>query len=252
MTLDKSYLIPPEALLNEYAVTAEQFIEHGYGFTYEALVKRARLLPTERVLDLGCGPGHHARPLTEYLSPEGRFDGLDIDSAVIDFCKQAYAGHRNFNFIHADICNEHYNPRGKFKQREYRLPYGDAEFDVVYSVSLFTHLLPEDTASYLKEIRRVLKSSGRFISTFFLLTEESRDAIVSKDNRAVFRFPHNVGIVRVLSTEDPAAGVAYEESWIRHILAESGLRLCEVAYGTWPGERDMLQSLQDIILAIPR
>jgi len=70
MSLDKSSLVPPPALLQEYAVTAEQFIEHGYGFVYEVLAKRARLLANERVLDLGCGPGHHARALTEYLSDQ--------------------------------------------------------------------------------------------------------------------------------------------------------------------------------------
>jgi len=252
MTLDKSYLVPPPSILMEYGVTADQFIEHGYGFVYEVLVKRGRLLPNERVLDLGCGPGYHARPLTEHLSNEGSFEGLDVGLPVIDFCKRAYVAHDNFKFIHADIYNEHYNPRGRFKQREYRLPYSDAEFDIVYSVSLFTHLLPEDTLSYLREIRRVLKSTGRFISTFFLLTAESQANIVNKEKNAVFRFPHDFGTCRVLSPKDPAAGVAYDEAWIRHALAEVALRLCEVTYGTWSGERDMLQSLQDIVLAVPK
>src|SRR5437868_6234962 len=136
MALDRSYLIPPASILKEYAVSAEQFIEHGYGFVHEGLVKRGRLLHSERVLDLGCGPGHHARPLTEYLSSEGSFEGLDIVLPAIDFCRSAYVAHSNFKFTHADIYNSHYNTAGKFKQREYTLPYGNAEFDLVYSISL--------------------------------------------------------------------------------------------------------------------
>lgn len=249
--MDKTYLVPPASILSEYAVTADQFIEHGYGFVYEFLVKRGRLLPDERVLDLGCGPGHHARPLTEYLSSSGSFEGLDVGRSVIDFCRTAYMAHPNFRFTCADIYNEHYNPVGHVRQRDYVLPYADAEFDVVYAVSLFTHLLPEDTASYFREIRRVLKSTGRFISTFFLLTVESRANILSKITPA-FSFPHDFGTYRVLSANDPAAAVAYEHGWITQQLVKAGLRLCEVVYGTWSGERDMLQSLHDIVLAVAK
>ncbi len=249
--MEKAYLVPPPNILAQYAVTAEQFIEHGYGGVYELLVKRGRLLRNERVLDLGCGPGHHARPLTEYLSSEGSFEGLDIGPAVIEFCKGAYSRHPNFNFTHADIYNEHYNRSGATKQSAYKLPYKDADFDLVYSVSLFTHLLPEDATSYFREIRRVLKSTGRFISSFFLLTAESRANIANENKSAAFRFPHDFGSYRVLSTNDLAAGVAYDEAWIRNRLGEAGFRLCEVTYGTWSGEPDMLQALQDTILALP-
>lgn len=252
MTLDGTPLIPPPAILAAYAVTPEQFIEHGNGFVYEFLVKRGRLRPNERILDLGCGPGHHARPLTEFLSDEGSFEGLDIATPVIDFCKSAYAAFKNFNFTHADIQNDHYNAEGRFRQNQYKLPFKDSEFDLVYSVSLFTHLPPEDTLSYLAEIRRVLKPTGRFISTFFLINAEAEAGIANENSAAVFRFPHNCGTHRLLSVEDRAAGVAYDESWIRRALTQSGLRLCEVTYGNWSGGRDMLQSLQDIILALPK
>src|SRR5439155_3521906 len=60
------------------------------------------------------------------------------------------------------------------------------------------------------------------------------------------------GTHRLLSLEDRAAGVAYNELWIRGTLTQNGLRLCEVTYGTWSGGRDMLQSLHDIILALPK
>jgi SAM-dependent methyltransferase len=249
--MDKAYLVPPADILALYAVSPEQFIEHGYGGVYELLVKRGRLLPNERVLDLGCGPGHHARPLTEYLSSEGSFEGLDIGLSVIEYCKGAYGRHSNFNFTHVNIYNEHYNRSGTIKQNAYKLPFKDADFDLVYSVSLFTHLLPEDATSYFREIRRVLKPTGRLISTFFLLTAESRANIANENKNAAFRFPHDFGSYRVLSTNDPAAGVAYDEAWIRNKLAEAGFRLCEVTYGTWSGDRDMLQALQDTILALP-
>lgn len=252
MSLDASYLVPPQNLLSEYAVTAEQLIEHGYGFVYGFLEKRGQLQPSERVLDLGCGPGHHARPLTEYLSNEGSFEGFDISKSSIEYCTEAYAEHTNFGFTHADIYNVHYNRAGKVKQRDYKLPYADSEFDLVYSVSLFTHLLPEDTVSYLKEIKQVLKDGGRFISSFFLMTEEVRTRLPEAVRRAPYSFNHDCGHYHTLDKDDPAQGVAYNEDWFRAVLAENGFRLCEVNYGRWSGERDMLHSLQDIVMAVPR
>lgn len=252
MVTDTPQLIPPLELLSEYDVTPEQFIEHGLGFLHEFLIKRGRLMPNERVLDIGCGPGHHARPLTEYLGSEGSFEGFDISRPSMDFCTKAYAGYKNFRFTHADIHNVHYNPQSKVKQSDHALPYGDSEFDLVYTVSLFTHLLPEDTISYFKEIRRVLKDDGRFISSFFISTEETRTRPSFEISRAPYNFPHDCDFYHVLDKDNPSRGVAYREDWLRKSLAENGFRLCELTYGTWSGGCDMLHSLQDIVLAVPR
>lgn len=244
-------LIPPDEILADYAVTAEQFAAHGPGFVYEVLVKRGNLQPNDRVLDLGCGPGHHARTLTEYLSDDGSFDGLDIGKSVIDYCQAAYAHYRNFTFRHANIFNEHYNPTATLRQVDYQLPYPSGHFDFVYSVSLFTHLLPEDALAYFREIRRVMKPSGRFISSFFLLTPEALSNIANPARAAAYRFPNEYGCCRVMSQEDPAQAIAYPEHWIRESLHKSGLRVAETMLGTWNGERDRLQTLQDIVLAVP-
>lgn len=252
MKLTTGHLIPPDHMLAEYAVNAEQFAAHGPGFVHQVLVKRGNLQPNDKVLDLGCGPGHHARALTEFLSDDGSFDGLDIAKSVIDYCQSAYKPYQNFTFQHADIFNEHYNPASTLKQSDYRLPYPDGVFDIVYSVSLFTHLLPQDTISYFREIRRVMKPDGRFISTFFLLTPEARANIANIERAMPYRFPHELGDCRVMSLEDPAAAIAYPEHWIKQRLYECGLRVSETMLGTWNGERDRLQSLQDIVLAVPR
>ena len=250
--LEATQLVPPLDLLRAYAVTAEQFTEHGYGFLHEFLVKRARLQPNEKVLDLGCGPGHHARALVEYLTIDGSFDGLDISQSSISYCQSAYAEFQNFAFQHADIFNAHYNPTSTLRQADYRLPYDDNRFDLVYAVSLFTHLMPDDTVAYFREIRRVLKPSGRFAASFFLLTEEALSNLSNPAHPTLFRFPYEHGNIRVMSLNDLSEAVAYPELWIRRILNENGFRVVETTYGTWSGERDLLQALQDIVMAVPR
>jgi SAM-dependent methyltransferase len=246
MLAEKSFLIPPAQLLKEYGVTAEQFVELGAGFFHEYLIRRLRLQPHERVLDLGCGPGFHARLLAEYLT-SGSYEGLDVMPSVIEFCQAAYSPYSNVCFTLANIQNSHYNPNGRYKQSDYKLPYKDHEFDLVYSVSLFTHLQPDEVASYLREIRRVVKSAGRCLGTFFLLNEETSIAT----DKAVYRFLHNRGHFRLLDERNPARAVAYDETWVKHAFASHRLRICEVNYGHWAGGRELLQSLQDIVVAVP-
>jgi hypothetical protein len=43
--------------------------------------------------------------------------------------------------------------------------------------------------------------------------------------------------------------VAVDEEFLRGALARAGLRICEIAYGYWSGVADLLQALQDCIIA---
>ena len=54
-----------------------------------------RLLPTDAVLDVGCGIGRMALPLTNYLTPPGRYEGFDIMRANVDWCTSAITPRKN-------------------------------------------------------------------------------------------------------------------------------------------------------------
>src|SRR5262245_2380217 len=47
----------------------------------------ANLQSNHRVLDVGCGIGRMAVPLTSYLSQEGEYYGFDIVARGIDWCQ---------------------------------------------------------------------------------------------------------------------------------------------------------------------
>ena len=167
-------MLPPRELqdwvggggADAYKAIGNKFLGH--------LVDLCGLQPGDAVLDVGCGSGRMALPLTGYLNPVGRYAGFDVSREAIAWCTQNISGsHPNFDFTVADVQSSQYNPKGKYKSSDFRFPYPDGSFDVVLLASVFTHMLPADVRHYLQEIVRVLKPGGQSLITFFLLNEES-------------------------------------------------------------------------------
>lgn len=122
------------------------------------------------VLEIGCGLGRVAFALRYLLSEHGRYEGFDIVRDKIDFLKAEFEPrHPNFRFTWADVQNTYYNPGGEVAGEQYRFPYDDESFDIVFAASVFTHMLPPIVARYIAESARVLKPGGRCVFSFFLL-----------------------------------------------------------------------------------
>src|SRR3984957_18383311 len=160
-------LLPPRELQDwvglggpaVYKATGNEFL--GY------LVDLCGLQPGDAVLDVGCGSGRMALPLTGYLNREGRYAGFDVSRPAIAWGTEDISGsHPNFDFRVVDIQNGTYNPKGKYKASDFRFPYPDGSFDVVLLASIFTHMFEQDVEHYLHEIVRVLKAGGRSLITF--------------------------------------------------------------------------------------
>lgn len=162
-------LVPPRDLW----IGPGDSISHYYRWIWEYLAYLILIVGLRReqaVLELGCGHGRTARGLLDYLRSPGRYVKLDVDRRSIDDARERIqARYPNFEFVRADVRNRHYNPSGAAEARSYRFPFEDATFDVVYAASLFTHLLPDETANYFREARRVIKPGGACLFSFFLL-----------------------------------------------------------------------------------
>jgi SAM-dependent methyltransferase len=208
------------------------------------------LQPHEHVLDVGCGIGRMALPLTKYLSPEGRYEGFDIARDAVDWCRENITpAHPNFRFHFADIFNGAYNPNGQIAAKEYTFPFGEAEFDFVYLTSVFTHMLPDDVENYLSEISRVLKSGARCFITICLLNEES--LALQAAGKARVNFTHDFGVYRSTGRAKPEVVLAYDEDFIFDLYTRSRLRIRPpIYYGAWAG-REVGRTNQDIIIAEP-
>jgi SAM-dependent methyltransferase len=189
-----------------------------------------------------------AVPLTEYLTPDGRYEGFDIVPHGVAWCqKHISARFSNFGFQLADIQNKEYNPTGRVPAAEFRFPYSAGSFDFVFLTSVFTHMLPREVDNYLSEVYRVLRPDGQCLITWFLLNPESETLVL--EGKAAIVFPHQVYGCRVANPTVPEEAVAYHEPDVLEAYRRHGLELHRpIHYGSWCGRSDYV-SFQDICIA---
>jgi SAM-dependent methyltransferase len=228
-----------------------EFLECGEGMVRYCIEnEHCRLKPHERFIDVGCGIGRMARPLTKYLSAEGRYEGIDVVREGVDWCRKHYARYPNFHFQQADVYNKSYNPAGKYKASEYRFPFADESFDFVFLLSVFTHMLPKDVENYFSEVARVMKRGGRCLITYFLLNQEALAKMGEHetDYAKYLNFEHQGEGYRAADKATPELAIAFEEDWVLGLYAKHGLRISgPILYGSWCGRQSPV--LQEIVLA---
>ncbi len=99
------------------------------------------------ILDFGCGCGRVVRFLKPHKGQT--IEGTDIDNESIAWCQQHLGTIAHFN------TNQDWPP----------LPYPDAHFDLIYSISVFTHLPEEMQFQWLSELNRIIKPGGFLITS---------------------------------------------------------------------------------------
>src|SRR5215470_3662332 len=100
------------------------------------------------VIDVGCGSGRLAKPLSEYLN--GKYLGIDVVPQLIDYARK--------------LVNR---PDWHFQMGQgLKIPEADAQADMVCFFSVLTHLLHEESFMYLSEAKRVLKPRGKIVLSF--------------------------------------------------------------------------------------
>ena len=213
------------------------------------LIELTHLQPDSCVLDVGCGIGRMAAPLTGYLSQEGEYSGFDIVNKGIEWCQSRISSKfSNFHFLHSDVYNRHYNPKGKLRAHDFQFPYDDEYFDSVFLTSVFTHMLPFDMENYLREVSRVLKTGSKCLITFFIMNEESESLVRSGSGAPDFM--HEIEGCLINNENDPEAAVAYYEESVKKMFKKYGLKITQpIHYGSWCGRSNFL-SYQDIIVAV--
>jgi len=236
-------LVPPPSKVlhgtDGYLNTGREFFEY--------FIRFGGLKASHKVLDIGCGTGRMAVPLTTFLDNSGSYDGIDVIKEDINWASESIGKkYTNFNFHQIDISNKLYNRNGAILGAKYKLPFEDNQFDFIFLVSVFTHMLSEDVENYLKEISRVLKPGGCCLITYFLLNEKSLPQITK--GRTTIDFKYKYEDCLTSNIDVPEAAIAYDEGRIRTLYSELDLSISDpISYGSWTNLNAYL-SFQDIVV----
>jgi SAM-dependent methyltransferase len=215
--------------------------------TVDLCREHGTLAQDDVVLDIGCGIGRTALALGDYLTT-GEYYGFDVIGFAVKWCrKHIGTRHSNFHFAHADIFNLTYNPRGRVPAEKFMFPYADGAMSFALATSLFTHVMPAAAEHYIAQTSRVLKSGGRFLSTWFLLDDEVERAL--SEGRTSIQFPHRFARHAQTSLHAPEQAVAFPRSLVVSAFERNGFVLERVFRGDWTGTGDNIDSMQDVIVA---
>jgi SAM-dependent methyltransferase len=213
------------------------------------LQREVGLQPQHCVLELGCGIGRDAIPMTRILTG-GRYLGIDIIKNSIDWCTANITRrYPNFQFAHFDVKDQLHNAGGTTATREIRIPLPDASVDRVIAQSVFTHLYAHDIVHYLREIRRVLKPSGLTYLTFFVYDDEVlKAARLTNPDLPNLRFEHQLEPdCRIGDPDHPLGSIAYTKERLEEMVRQAGLDFAKpLLPGAWSGYYKNAADGQDV------
>ena len=208
--------------------------------------------PDHSILEIGCGIGRDAIPLTKILSEEGKYLGVDIIERSVNFCNENIkAKYKNFDFIHYDVADQLHNPTGTTKTTGIKLPIKDHSIDRVIAWSVFTHLYEVDIRHYLKEFRRVLKPDGVGYVTMFVVDDAILES-ARKTNLTPFNLRFEHPLTENCFINDPAfplGAIAYRREALNAMIADAGLGLKrDFLRGAWSGYYPNPEDGQDVMI----
>jgi SAM-dependent methyltransferase len=247
-------LLPPAYLMQEEGI---ETLEEWFRWAEEwSMILRiyGKLTKNSVVLEIGCGLGRIAFPL-RYVMLNGYYEGFEICRNKVDFLKENFqSAYPNFNFTWANIKNTHYNPDGSIEAGDYCFPYADNQFDVVYAASVFTHMVPDNTANYFKESARVLKQNGRCVFSFLIFDyyEKERPRPLGFSD-PFFNLDYHLDNYKddfaISDPDDPEKLTAYSIRLIESLAEQAGLKcIGSPLPGLWSGNTDKWIGAQDLII----
>jgi SAM-dependent methyltransferase len=141
--------LPPRGLLRSVQMTPYigEYLEVGRksAASIGAALAAGGLGPGARVLDFGCGL---ARTLRFLRGAGFELKGCDVDAAAIGWSAAAFP---EIGFA--------------VNRPEPPLPYGDAAFEAIYAVSVFTHFGRPSQEAWMREMARCLADHGLLLVT---------------------------------------------------------------------------------------
>lgn len=214
--------MPPSYVLYEtYRMDYQNYFEDGKNTAVDIvqLISAQISLENITILDWGCGPARVVRHLPALL-PQSKIYASDYNNEIIQWCKE--------NILDVE-----------FRQTELIPPLAfDHNFlDVVYALSVFTHLSEENHFRWITEIYRVLKPGG-----IFLFTTQGNAFLNKLSTREKEKFLNGAVVIRGQVKEGHRTYSAFQPETFVLTLLKNNWRILKFISGglqDWGPEQDM-------------
>ncbi len=143
--------LPPDYLMYEsFNLDYQKYYEDGLDTArwLAGHFSRYKTLENLNILDWGCGPGRIIRHLPEVIGRDCSFYGTDYNPKSIAWCRD--------NIVNARFEINAIEPPSVFTSNF---------FDIIYGISILTHLSEPTHHAWLGELRRILKPGGLMLLT---------------------------------------------------------------------------------------
>jgi cyclopropane fatty-acyl-phospholipid synthase-like methyltransferase len=230
--------LPPVEMMNIIGSHDADHFRSVMAQLFHEVAYRCRVSDSSRVLDLGSGCGRLAYPFAKLLC-NGRYFGVDVWSEGIQWCNENIASRNtNCEFQVVEARNNYYFEEFTGESNNFALDVPSADIDLVFSISVFTHLVKKDCQSYLDEISRVLKPDGCAYITGFVIDRFFHRYVERTGNHRQVIPADEAGCHYAYKGQDFFAGYTMER-W-KEMFDQAGLELVSFEPGSWaqkPGSR---------------
>lgn len=129
-------------------------------------MKKMKLEPSHKLLDMGCGSLRGGVKFVDYLA-SGHYFGVDINQSLLD------AGRLELKAAGLSDKQVNLATSNRFDASQFK-----TQFDYALAISLFTHLSVNFIIQCLERVKDVLTKDGKFYATFFIA--DSKQAFFSR------------------------------------------------------------------------
>jgi len=178
------------------------------------LVRRVGLDSDSRLLDWGCGAGRLAVGVKKELGQVRDYHGVDVQPELLNWAAANLSDdHTRFTLV--DQRNARYNPSG---EQTFEIPADDGSVDILYSYSVFSHMLTDDVRGYAGTIARILAPGGKAFMTAFV-----EDGVVDCEE--------NPPDYLKLQWKGPLHCVRFDRRFFESLVYDAGLSVDEFVHG---------------------